>query len=171
MWRPRAAGGRDDSVHAEVLDHLAVVISRMPCGDVSDGETRVEEWEHGLGQRRYLVFRGDRSNGVMAKREGILKILDYFRFGLELGGAVGVLFEGFHIDVLAHERAEEKVIGETDVFHFFRERAHALELAAGRRERVFFFGHGLGGGNHLPLDDAVKRVEDGRGCGRLLRRR
>ena len=71
LW-PRAACGRDDTVHPQVLDHLTVVILRMKGADNGDCETRREEWGYGLGQRRDLVFGGDPGNGPMAEREGIL---------------------------------------------------------------------------------------------------
>src|SRR5438445_12331064 len=73
------------------------------------------------------------------------------------------------VDGLTHERTEKQVIGEADVLHLFGESAHALELAIGRREGVLVFGHGLRGGNDLLLDNAIKRVEDGRDSRRLLR--
>ena len=39
LW-PRAACGRDDTVHPQVLDHLTVVILRMEGADNGDCETR-----------------------------------------------------------------------------------------------------------------------------------
>ena len=39
LW-PRAAFGRDDTVHPQVLDHLTVVILRMEGADNGDCETR-----------------------------------------------------------------------------------------------------------------------------------
>src|ERR671923_2932327 len=61
------------------------------------------------------------------------------------------------------------MIGKADVLHFLGESAHALEFAVGGSEPVLFLGHGFGGGNHLLLDNAVKRIEDARNSGRLLR--
>ena len=106
----------------------------------------------------------------MPEREGVLQVLDNFAFGLQFSGAIRVLLEGLHVDRLARERTEKEVIGEAEVLHLFGECAHALELAVGRREGILVFGHSFGGGNHLLLDNAVKRVEDGRDGGRLLRR-
>src|SRR5262249_34479479 len=140
----------------------------MPSSNVGDSEPRIEKREHGLRQRRDLVVGGDGSNSAMAEREGVLQVLDDFGFGLQLGGTVGVLLKGLHIDVLAHERAEKKVIGEADVLHLLGESAHTLELAVGRRKRVFVFWHGLRGGNDLPFDNAIKRVEHGRNRRGLL---
>jgi hypothetical protein len=39
LW-PRAACGRDDTIHPQVLDHLTVVILRMEGADDGDCETR-----------------------------------------------------------------------------------------------------------------------------------
>jgi hypothetical protein len=39
LW-PRAACGRDDTIHPQVLDHLTVVILRMEGADNGDCETR-----------------------------------------------------------------------------------------------------------------------------------
>ena len=90
MRRTRAAGGRDDVVHAQVFDHLAVVIHGMKGADIGDGEARGEERERRLGQRRDFVFGGDGGDGFMAERERVLQILDNFGFGLQFGGAVGL---------------------------------------------------------------------------------
>ena len=49
LRRARAAGGRDDAVHPQVLDHLAVVVHRVKGADIGDRETRGEEWEYRLG--------------------------------------------------------------------------------------------------------------------------
>jgi len=169
LRRARAAGRRDDAVHAQVLDHLAVVVHGMKSADIGDREACGEEREHRLGQWRDLVFGGDCGNGLMAERERVLQVLDNFGFGLQLGGAVGFRLDVLRVEVLSQERAEEKMIGEADVLHLFGESAHALELATGRRKPVLVFGHGLGGRNDLLLDNAVNRVEDGRDGRRLLR--
>src|SRR6184192_1139566 len=86
-----AGGWGDDAVHAQVLDHLPVVIHGMESADSGDPETRGEEREHRLGQRRDRVFGGDGGKGAMAEREGVLQVLHDFGFGLQLGGPVGVL--------------------------------------------------------------------------------
>src|SRR5437764_15308963 len=91
LRRTRAAGGRDDVVHAQVFDHLAVVIHGMKGADIGDGEARGEERERRLGQRRDSGLGGDGADGFMAERERRLQILDNFGFGLQLGGAVGFL--------------------------------------------------------------------------------
>src|SRR5215472_8262305 len=106
----------------------------MESGDIGDGETRVQEWERRLVQRSDLVFDGDRGNGLMAKREGILQILNNFGFGLQLGGTVGFRLDVLWVEGLSHKRTEKQVIGEADVLHLFGKGTHALELPVGGRE-------------------------------------
>src|SRR6516225_10016598 len=106
----------------------------------------------------------------MTESEGILQILDNLGFSLQFGRAVGFRLDVFRVEGLAHQWAEEKMVCEADVLHLFGERAHAFELAVGRREGIFVFGHGLRSGNDLLLDSAVNPVENGRDGGRLLGR-
>jgi len=169
LRRARAAGGRDDAVHPQILDHLAVVVHRMKRADVGDRQTRVEEWQYGLGERRDLVLDSNRGKGLMAQREGVLEVLDDFGFRLQFGGAVGFRLDVLRVEGLSHERAEEKMIGEADVLHLFGESAHAFELAVGGREAILFFGHGFCSRDDLLLDDPINPIEDGRDGGRLLR--
>jgi hypothetical protein len=104
----------------------------------------------------------------VAERERVLQVLNNFGFALQLGRAVGILLDGFRVDRLTHERTEKKMIGEADVLHLFGESADAFELAAGRRERILLFRHGLGGGDHFLLDNAIVHVEDRGDRRRLL---
>ena len=40
LWRPRAAGWRNDAVHPQVFDHLTIMIHRMPGANTGNREAR-----------------------------------------------------------------------------------------------------------------------------------
>ncbi len=106
----RAACGRDDAVHPQVLDHLAVVILRMKGADHGNGQARGKEWVYRLGQQHDLVFRGDPGNGPMAECEGVFQVLDNFGLALQLCGAVGIFFKGLGVKLAAYKRGRFRLL-------------------------------------------------------------
>ena len=73
----RAAGGWDDSIHAEIFNHLTVVV--VGVGDAKLGQTQARGFA--VPRRLQHVFRGQCGSSAVAEGKGILEELDDFGFG------------------------------------------------------------------------------------------
>ena len=130
-----AAGWRDDSVHAQVNDHLSVVVHGM--GDAEGGHSGSGAFV--FAERFEGVGSSDGVDRLVGVGVGILERLDDVVFAGELFDR-GLVRRGADIPAF-----EEFIVGFSEVLDLLAKRPDSGELSLGGCEVVLIGGHGLGG--------------------------
>src|ERR1043165_3295371 len=102
-----AAGGRDDAVHAEVLDHLAVVVEAVPEGEARGAQARGAWVAAFAGEALGEVGFVEGGHGAVAEDERVLEELDDVGLGGHRVGAVVLLGIDVGRQLLAEDSRED----------------------------------------------------------------
>src|SRR4051812_6208125 len=129
------AGGRNDPVHAQVLDHLAVVVEAVAdlegCHS-APGRLTGTEWA--LDHAGKSGFRGERRHRFVHVREAVLKKFHDVGFGRDRVRAALALADVHRWLGFAKDGGADHVVRRGDVLHLLGKSANALELALGGSE-------------------------------------
>jgi len=139
-----AAGGRDDAIHAQVDDHLAVMIHHV--GNAEGGHAAASTVVSG---DEGILWR-DAVYKCVRQREGILQSLNDIGLGGELFNGIGL---GLHVG-FRHVAAEEVVVGFSNMLDLRSKGTDAFELALGRRKVEFVIRHSFRRGDKLLLNQS-----------------
>jgi len=156
-----AAGRRDDTVHAQILDHLSVVIEAMSWGKrrqeqargrpATTRSNRFDEVRAGQGRDRFV-----------AECEGIFQILNDFGLGFHVVRAFAVVDRVRWF--LARNRRPNEIVGRGDMLHLLAKRAHTFVFAPGevqfcRRKIELVLRHRLGRFDDFLLNNANLAID------------
>src|SRR5215469_580785 len=155
VWRRlapllRTAGRRHYPVHAQIHDHLTVMVHGM-----DDGETCQAEARHfhakGTVDLVHLVLRSYRAQRLVQIGEGIVEKFDDLSLALQVVGAV--VAPCFGRLLFPEHTGSEEIVGCGHVLYLLREGAHALEFTRARSKGIFVVGHGFRSGGEFVFDD------------------
>src|SRR5581483_5393791 len=153
-----AAGGRDNPVHPEIFDHLAVMVHHMADDEGCHTETRCLALAEGaVDWGRDQVFVVDGAHSLMEVGEWIFGELHDLVLVLDCIGAVFTTCVDRRF--LAANACANHLIDRRHMLDLLSEGADALKLAIGRSKSVFILGHRLGRGDELPFDAGQAAIE------------
>src|SRR5579864_3361236 len=141
LWL-RTARRWNDSIHAQVLNHLTVMIERMRRGKTCQAEP-----SHFRAERAFnlveLVLCGYRRKSLVQVGKRVLRELHDVGFSFD--GIGPVLPTGIHRRLLSQNTGTECIVACGHVLYLLGKRTHALEFPVAGRERILIFRHCFGG--------------------------
>jgi len=138
---------RDDRVHPQVLDYLAIVVGNVPHSHDRNSKPCIGA-AIGTVHPGQSVLGVDGRQNLVAISEGIAQILE--QLGLRLGGRRSTLLAVLRRR-LALNLVEEGEIGTGYMLKLLRERTRSFELAGIGNEGIFGVRHCLGHREELSL--------------------
>ncbi len=157
---------RDNTIQAQVLDKLSVVVGDVPDSNDRDAEFGVRSGVTTFDTVERIVCR-ERGEDAVRVVEGVLEILNQLGFGFRR--IVATLFAVFG-RFLALKFVEEGELGAGDMLHLLPEAADTIELAHCGDVGILIFRHGFSETDKIPFRK-LKRAADAfrDGLGNVIR--